>query len=64
MINKVKNWIKNHRYITAAGLFLASICAIAFGFAHFGPRNNPDYSEGPLADYLADDDEIMETEEA
>lgn len=60
MINKIKNWIKNHRYLTAAGLLLVSICAIAFGFAHFGPQNDPEYGEGPLADYLSDDyDEIM-----
>ena len=62
MINKIKNWIKNHRYLTAAGLFLASICAIAFGFAQFGPQNNPDIGE-PLAVYPADDGAIMETEE-
>lgn len=60
MINKIKNWIKNHRYITAAGLFLVSICAIAFGFAQFGPQNNTE-SDGLLADYLGDDEEIMET---
>lgn len=62
MINKIKNWIKNHRYLTAAGLFLVSICAIAFGFAHFGPQNNPDI-EDPLADYLGTDEDIMETDE-
>lgn len=63
MMNKIKNWIKNHRYITGGLLLLASICAIAFGFAQFGPQNNPEYSEGPLADYLGTDEEIMETDE-
>lgn len=62
MINKIKSWIKNHRYITAAGLFVASICAIAFGFAHFGPQNDTE-SEGPLADYLGTDEGIMEDDE-
>lgn len=61
MMNKIKNWIKNHRYLTAAGLFLVSICAITFGFAQFGPQNNPDCKEDPLADYLGEDEDVMET---
>lgn len=63
MMNKIKNWIKNHKVLTAAGLFIVSISAIAFGFAQFGPQNNPSYDEGPLADYLGDDDDVMETTE-
>ena len=65
MMNKIKNWIKNHRYIAGAGLFLVSICMIAFGYAHFGPQNDDtDYGEGPLADYLGyDDEDVMETTE-
>lgn len=59
MFNKIKNWIENHRYITAAGLFLVSICAIAFGFAHFGPQNNTE-SDGLLDAYLGDDEENMD----
>lgn len=63
MINKIKNWIKNHRYITAAGLFVASICAIAFGFAHFGPQNEPD-EWVPVVDLnLGTDEGIMEDDE-
>lgn len=63
MINKIKNWIKNHRYLTAAGLFLVSICAIAFGFAQFGPQNNSDCGEGLLDSYLGTDEDVMETDE-
>jgi hypothetical protein len=62
MMNKIKNWIKNHRYLTAAGLFLVSICAIAFGFAQFGPQNNPDDGE-LLGAYLGEDEDVMETDE-
>ena len=63
MINKIKNWIGNYRrYIVAGGLLLVSLCMIAFGFAQFGPQNNPEYGDGPLADYLGDD-VIMEDDE-
>ena len=63
MINKIKNWIKTHRYITGACLLLASICAIAFGFAQFGQQERDDM-DGPLADYLREDpEEITETDE-
>lgn len=64
MINKIKNWINDHRYLTAAGLFLVSLCMIAFGYAHFGPQDTPEEEEGPLADYLRyDPDKIMEDDE-
>ena len=59
MMNKIKNWLKNHKYITAAGLFLISICAIAFGFAHFGPQNNTEDDDGPLSKYLGEDEDVM-----
>lgn len=63
MINKIKNWIKNHRYFTAAGLLIVSICAIAFGFAHFGPDNNLDSMEDDDLIQMEDPDEITETDE-
>ena len=63
MMNKIKNWVKNNRFIAGGALLFVSICAIAFGFAQFGPHNNPDHNDGPLAEYLADDYDIMEANE-
>ena len=63
MINKIKNWTKNHRYIAGAGLLMMSICAIAFGFAQFGPQNNPDYIEDDIFIPEENSEEIMETDE-